>query len=116
MNTCSSSGHDESCARWARDVGKRACQVTFLGLQRTADYLARRPGTFRDCIAATERLLEAGIRPRWQLFMTRRGLSELAWLVALIDSLDLERRTLAATGEPFTAFLNLATPSAPPSR
>ena len=52
----------------------------------------RRKGAFRDQLAATERCIEAGIAPRWQLFITKRCLGELKEFLRLMHELDLFRR------------------------
>ncbi|NLG50055.1 MAG: radical SAM protein [Chloroflexi bacterium] len=101
--------HDEGYARWARDIGTEACQITFFGLERNTDYFVRRRGAFRDSLLATERLLEVGIRPRWQVFMLEPVIPELPRLVDLIQQLDLERR-VRALGHEFAVFLNIPSP------
>ena len=100
---------DESYARWARDIGTEACQISFFGLEENTDYFSRRRGSFRDNLIATERLLEAGIRPRWQLFLTECVVPELNEFVALIKSMDLERRT-RRLGHEFEVFVHTPAP------
>jgi hypothetical protein len=99
---------DESYAPWARQIGTQACQISLFGLEETTDWFCRRRGAFRDSLLATERLIQAGIRPRWQLFLTERLVPEFAAFVALIDELDLERRVAALTPEraPFQVFVH----------
>ena len=97
-------------ARWARDIGTEVCQISFFGLEETTDYFVRRRGAFRDSLLATERLLEAGIRPRWQLFLTERMLPELDGLLALVEELRLEER-VRALGAEFAIFMHIAGPS-----
>ena len=100
---------DESYAPWAYDVGTRICQITFFGMEETSDWFIRRRGAFRDSILATEQLLEAGIVPRWQFFLTRRILPELNELMGLIDSLRLRERVADLGGE-FDVFLHTPGP------
>jgi len=100
---------DEGYARWAREVGPDACQITFFGMERTTDWFVRRRGAFRDNIVATERLLEVGIRPRWQLFLTTCILPELDDLVDLAGSMELERRVRDIGGE-FEIFIHMPSP------
>jgi hypothetical protein len=98
---------DESYAAWAREIGTKACQITFFGLEETTDWFCRRRGAFRDSLLATERLIQAGIRPRWQLFLTERLVPELEPFVSLIEELDLERRVRALEGgREFEVFLH----------
>jgi len=75
---------DESYAGWAREIGTEACQITFFGMEETTDWFVRRKGAFRDNLLATERCLAVGIRPRWQFFLTKRAIPELADFVDLV--------------------------------
>jgi len=99
---------DESYAPWAREIGTQACQLSFFGLEENTDWFCRRRGAFRDSLLATERLIQTGIRPRWQLFLTERLVPELEAFVALIEELDLERRvpTLSPERAPFELFVH----------
>jgi hypothetical protein len=101
--------HDATYAGWARQIGTQACQISLFGLQENTDWFCQRRGAFRDCLLATERTIEAGIRPRWQVFLTKRLVPELDALVALVDELDLERR-VRALGHDFELFLHGASP------
>lgn len=100
---------DPGYARWAREIGTEACQITLFGLARTHDWFVRRQGSFRDSLLATERLLAAGIRPRWQLFFTRPIIPELPGLMALIDEMRLAERT-ERLGGPFNVFMHTPGP------
>lgn len=68
---------DRSYADWAATLEPKACQITFFGMEENTDWGMRRRGAFRDQLAATRRCQEVGITPRWQLFLTKRCLSEL---------------------------------------
>jgi hypothetical protein len=96
---------DEGYAPWAAEIGTQACQISFFGLEENTDWFCRRRGAFRDSLLATERLIEAGIRPRWQLFLTERLVPELDAFAALVEELDLERR-VRALGHEFEVFLH----------
>lgn len=100
---------DEDYARWAKEVGTEGCQLTFFGTQKTNDWFFRRKGAFHDNLVATERLLEIGICPRWQVFLTRRILPELDALLKLVDRMRLHARTEAIGGK-FDIFLNTPSP------
>ena len=102
-------GRDETYAPWAKEVGPDTCQITFFGMEDTTDWFVRRRGTFRDSITATERLLDAGMKPRWQFFLTRKILPELGDLMRLADSLQLRERVEALGGE-FDLFLHTPSP------
>jgi len=101
--------HDESYARWAKEVGTEACQIHFFGTQETNDWFFRRKGAFHDNLVATERLLEVGIRPRWELFFTKCILPELGGLLKLVHQMRLYERTEAIGGE-FVIFLHTPAP------
>jgi hypothetical protein len=101
--------HDPTYASWARKVGTEACQISFFGTQKTNDWFFRRSGAFQDSIVATDRLLEAGIRPRWQLFFTSLIVPELPELLELVGRMRLRERTEAIGGE-FDLFLRTPTP------
>lgn len=64
-------------AEWAASLPTKACQITFFGMEENTDWGMRRAGAFADQLKATERCIEAGISPRWQLFITRRCINEL---------------------------------------
>jgi hypothetical protein len=100
---------DEEYAQWARDIGTEVCQISFFGGEETTDYFTRRRGSFQDSLLATERLLEVGIRPRWQLFLNKRLLPELEAFVRLIQTAELEKR-VRALGHEFEVFLHPIAP------
>jgi len=97
-------------AAWGREHrGTRVCQVTFFGTGRTHDWFFRRKGAFEDALRATEALLEGGIRPRWQLFLTKRMVPHLTEWGPLVERLRLRERCAEVGGE-FTIFLNAPSP------
>lgn len=100
---------EEGYARWARQIGVETCQISLFGMRATTDWFYRREGAFDDCIAATERLIEAGIKPRWQWFLTKKIIPELADLLGLADKLKLRER-VASIGGSFQFFLHLPGP------
>ncbi len=100
---------DEGYAKWAKEIGTKACQITFFGMQDNNDWFYRRKGSFRDNITATERLLDAGISPRWQLFLTKRIIPELPEILKLVDQMRLYERTEAIGGN-FDIFLHTPAP------
>ncbi len=83
---------DENYAKWAATLGPKVCQITFFGMEENTDWGVRRKGAFHDNLLATERLLSAGIAPRWQLFLTKHYLSELDEFLRLIHNLELHKR------------------------
>jgi len=107
---------DESYAKWAAEAfrthaenGRPVCQVTFFGMEGTTDWGINRKGAFKDSILATNRLIEAGIAPRWQLFATKRGLDDYEQFTRLIYELDLIKRC-EAIGHKFDVFVNCFSP------
>lgn len=91
---------DPDYAPWARQRGIKRCQMKLFGLEATNDLFHRRRGAHQDILVAMERLFQAGIVPRWQVYLNKRGVAELAGLMALADELQLEQRA-AALGEEF---------------
>ena len=98
---------DESYAEWARSVGPDTCQITFFGEEETTDWFCRRKVAFGDNLLATERLLEAGIKPRWQLFANTRGIPEFELLLRRIDRMNLRERVESLGGQ-FDIFVHTA--------
>jgi hypothetical protein len=96
---------DPRYAEWAKSVGPDTCQITFFGEEETTDWFCRRKGAFADCLAATERLLEVGMKPRWQLFANTRGIGEFGSLLRRIDAMRLRRR-VDALGGIFDVFVH----------
>jgi hypothetical protein len=99
---------DPDYAHWAYGLGMRACQLTFFGMEKATDWGCRRRGAFPDLLIATERLLAAGIRPRWQLIFTKVLIPDLPELIALAEELRLRERC-EALGGPFTFWMHLPT-------
>ncbi len=100
---------DPDYAAWAATLPPKACQITFFGMENNTDWGMRRVGAFRDQLAATERLLEVGIAPRWQLFLTKRCLGELEAFLELIRTLKLHERC-KAIGHEFVIFIGGMSP------
>jgi MoaA/NifB/PqqE/SkfB family radical SAM enzyme len=96
-------------ARWAHEIGTRRCQLTLFGLEDVTDWFYRRRGAFSDIRTATLRLMENGIQPRWQVFLTKKGISDLPGIWELAEELRLHERC-AELSSPFELFLNDPTP------
>jgi MoaA/NifB/PqqE/SkfB family radical SAM enzyme len=97
--------HDQGYAKWAKFVGPHTCQISFFGMAETTDWFYRRKGAFKDALTATERLLEVGMKPRWQLFLTKKLLPELDELLRLIEQLRLRER-VQELGSEFQLFMH----------
>ncbi|GEM_PF-2952385 len=63
---------EDAYARWAESVGPDARQMSFSGLREANDWFYRRKGAFDDARVATRRLLDAGMKPRWQCVHTTK--------------------------------------------
>ena len=100
---------DENYAAWAKSVGPDTCQISFFGLQKTNDWFYRRKGAFEDALTATQHLLKVGMKPRWQIFLTRELLPELDALLNLTDRYQLRER-VRDLGGAFQIFLYLPGP------
>lgn len=100
---------DTKYAQWGYELGIRECQVTFFGMDKATDWAVHRRGAFRDLLTATERLLAAGIRPRWQLIFTKVLIPDLPGLIALAEELRLKERC-DALGGLFIFWMHLPSP------
>ena len=100
---------DEKYAEWARKIGPDTCQITLFGMEETTDWFYRREGAFQDCIKATERLLDVGMKPRWQIFLTKKLIPEIANVLELVDKMRLKERVKALGGE-FVEYIHLPGP------
>ena len=100
---------DPGYAEWAHSIGVHACQLTFFGLEKATDWGHRRRGAFEDLLVATERLLAAGIRPRWQWCFTKLLIPDLPGLIELAEELRLRERC-EALGGPSAIFLHCPVP------
>lgn len=90
---------DESYAKWIKEIGIKKAQVTLFGLEETTDWFYRRKGAFKGNILATQRMLDLGIQPRWQLFLTKKILPELGGIMELIKELRLRERVKELGGD-----------------
>ena len=100
---------DESYAKWAATLPPKVCQITFFGMEENTDWGTRRKGAYRDNLIASERLIAAGIAPRWQLFITKRCINELDDFTRLMYELDLHKRC-EAIGQKFVVFIGGMSP------
>lgn len=96
---------DETYAPWAKSIGPDTCQITFFGEQDTTDWFYKRRGAFNDALLATQRLLDAGMRPRWQIFANTRGIPELGSLLRRVDQMRLRER-VTDLGDTFDIFIH----------
>ncbi len=101
--------HDRGYAAWAKSVGPQTCQISFFGMEETNDWFFRRKGAFTDALTATERLLDVGMKPRWQIFLTKRLVPEIDELLRLIDRLRLRER-VHDLGSGFQLFMHMPGP------
>jgi hypothetical protein len=104
--------NDPTYAEWAKSVGPSTCQISFFGMEDTTDWFYRRQGAFRSALSATERLIQAGIKPRWQVFLTTKLLPEINDFIELMESLSLKQRVAELGSGEFQLFLNLPGPEA----
>ena len=100
---------DEGYAKWAATLEPKACQITFGGMEESTDWFVRRKGAFKEWLLATERLIEVGIAPRWQLNVTKKCLGELDEFVRLMKELKLWERCEAFGGK-FEIFIGNGDP------
>lgn len=96
---------DKTYVNWAKSVGPDTCQISFFGMKETNDWFHRRNGAFDDALIATKRLLDAGMKPRWQVFLTTKLLPELSEFLGLVDRLRLRDR-VQELGAEFQIFMH----------
>ncbi|MCM1184589.1 MAG: radical SAM protein [Roseburia sp.] len=89
---------DRWYARFLKEAGVKAVQLTFFGMERETNYFVGRDGAFDELMDATEVLLECGIIPRWQVFINERNKEELVELLAFARLMGLPERCGEAGG------------------
>lgn len=80
---------DAEYAKWAATLEPQICQITFFGMEENTDWGMRRKGAFCDQLEATRRCQSVGITPRWQLFLTKRCMSELDEFMKLMTDYEI---------------------------
>lgn len=100
---------DESYAKWAATLPPKVCQITFFGMEENTDWGTYRKGAYKDSLLATDRLIDAGIAPRWQLFLTKRNIGELDDFLRLLYDLHLHKRC-ESLGQKFEIFIGGISP------
>jgi hypothetical protein len=100
---------DQSYGPWLKQHNPPIGQITFFGAEAMTDHFHRRRGAFADNLLATQRLLELGMIPRWQVFLTKPNLGDMDGLARLIDQLELRRR-VADLGSEFDVYCHIAGP------
>lgn len=96
---------DDEYIKWAYELGVRKCQLTFFGLEEKTDYFVGRKGAFRELLSATEKLLEHGIAPRWQVFVNKKNINELQALIELSKDMLLSEKC-KNIGQEFKLFVH----------
>ena len=79
-------------------------------MEDTTEWFYRRKGAFRDALAATDRLTQVGIKPRWQVFLTTKFLSEIHDFTDLMRSHGLLHQGSDSDSDEFEVFLHLPGP------
>ena len=75
-----------------KEVGVKAVQLTFFGLEETTDRFVGRTGAFRELLQATKLLAANGIAPRWQAFLYEENKEEIVELLKLSEELHFRER------------------------
>lgn len=96
---------DEGYAPWLAGLGVEAVQLTLFGGEEITDWYTGRKGAYREILRAIDILLENGIAPRIQAFVSKRNLDELPKVEALLEKLDLDRRC-RNIGRDFACFVH----------
>ncbi|MDR0916341.1 MAG: radical SAM protein [Oscillospiraceae bacterium] len=96
---------DADYAPWLRDLGVKYAQLTVFGGETTTDWYFGRRGAFAELNRTVDILLEHGIAPRIQTFVSKRNIGELPIIERWIDDAALEQRC-ADIGREFQYFLH----------
>lgn len=96
---------DSQYVKFIKEVGVKAVQLTFFGLDKLTDKYVGRTGAFQELVQATEILLENEIAPRWQAFIYEENKEELVDLLRLSERLKLKERC-QAFGAEFEFFIH----------
>jgi hypothetical protein len=64
-----------------RTMGIHTVAFTLHGLEAHHDWFVCRKGAYADLLLATRRIREAGFHPKWQIFVDRKGIEDVAALV-----------------------------------
>lgn len=101
---------DDNYVKWAKEIGTEKCQITLFGMGETTDWFYRRKGAFKEAITAMMKLIDVGIKPRWQLIQTKKIINELDDILNLVDKLELKKR-VKELGSDFELFMHDPTPT-----
>lgn len=96
---------DSEYIPWLSSIGVKAAQLTIFGDEETTDYYVGRRGAFQEILKTIEMLLQHGIAPRIQTFISKNNIEQLPYIQHLIETLNLEKRC-ADIGNRFTFFLH----------
>ena len=88
---------DKTYAPWLKSLGVNAIQVTLFGGEKNTDYFTGRKGAYQDTLTAVERMFEAGIIPKPQIFIYQTNINDLESIVGLIK--DIESRIREKGGQ-----------------
>ncbi len=96
---------DESYAPWLAGLGVKTIQLTLFGGEETTDWYTGRKGAYQEILHAIDILLENGIAPRIQVFVSKNNLAGLPEVEAVIKNLELDRRC-REIGREFACFVH----------
>jgi len=71
----------EQLIRDLRENGLEQFQLTLHGLEQNHDWFAGRRGAYRDIMEAAKRIVSAGMRIDWNLFLSKRNIAEFPNMV-----------------------------------
>ena len=82
---------DEDYVPFLRSLGVKKVQLSFFGLRDTQDRYVGRRGAFDEVLAATDRLIDGGLIPRWQCFINEENREELVQVLAMAEAMRRSR-------------------------
>ncbi len=96
---------DPDYVLFLKEVGVKRVQLTYFGMEEMTDKYIGRKGAFQELLKATDILIANQIAPRWQAFINEENKDQIAELLDLSNTLQLEERC-AAFGEKFKFFVH----------
>lgn len=96
---------DPYYVKWLSSLHLKTAQLTLFGDEQATDFYVGRKGAYQEILKSIDILLENGICPRIQVFITKKNIQQLSSIEHLITQLNLEKRC-QQIGRPFSFFIH----------
>jgi len=97
---------DETYIDWLKLFEVDTYQLTVFGGKKQTDHYVGRKGAFEEIMNATNLLLDNGLIPRWQMFLTKDNIDEVDDVLNLISDMNLRERC-NNLGKTFEFFIHV---------